>query len=588
MQKDRALRTWFNQDILRGFTYNKALIFLIWFIISTILITIPFFSVKVYLKPGDIATYTVFSPLDKEFETEFNRIATEELRKQKAEAIQNVYDVDTTSGEKALVFNPIKTNKLKAEAQASIVPFRTTVFKNQPLFFKGDTITPEHIEILKILGLYGSKFAPATILSGAVLNLLCLYLLFTYLRRYRKNVFNNDRLLLLLGLVSLFIFACARYLTITNQLFLPIIAAAMIYAIASPDIIVGFILSFYVCLFSAVITSSFSAYFLFYIFSSLLSIYFTRQITDRSDIVKAGMYTAIGSTLVFVCVFTLANQQLPGGLLPNTLIIFGNAMASVVFVLGILPYIEGGFNILTPIKLMELAAPNNPLLKRLMLEAPGTYHHSLMVANLAEAGVEAIGGNALLARVGAYYHDIGKLNRPYFFIENQTGIDNPHNQLNAKLSSLIILAHTKEGVELGLQYKLPKAILDIIQQHHGTTMAHFFYSAHLEALTKEGVDAKDFPPQEDFAYAGPKPQTREAAAVLLADACEAAIRTLEKPSPSKISATIQKIVKTKLEQNQLDECNMTFRDISQVTTAFTTLFTGIYHHRIKYPEQTKA
>lgn len=576
--------TWLKQEVTRGFTRNKALIFLSWLTISTILITIPFFSVKVYLHPGDIAEQTVFSPLDKEFETEFNRSATEELRKQKATAVQDVYDIDTSTEKKTPIFNPIKTNKLKAEAQASIVPFKTTVFKNQPLFFKGDTITPEHIEILKTLGLYGSKLDPALITAGAILNGLCLYLIFTYLRRYRRSVFENDRLLLLLELVALALLAGARYLTAANPLFLPIIASAMIYAIVCPDIIVSFILSFYVCLFSAVITSSFFAYFLYYIFSSLLTIYFTRRIVDRSDLVKAGMFTAIGSTIVFVCVFTLANQQLPGGLLINTLIIFGDAMASVVLVLGILPYIESAFNILTPIKLMELAAPNNPLIKRLMLEAPGTYHHSLMVANLAEAGVDAVGGNALLARVGAYYHDIGKLNRPYFFIENQTGIDNPHNQLNAKLSALIILAHTKEGVELGTEYHLPHAILDIVQQHHGTTLAHYFYTTHLEALRKDGVEEKDLPPPEDFAYPGPKPQTLEAATVLLADACEAAIRALEKPSPSKITTTIQKIIKSKLEQNQLDECDITFKDITRIANAFGTLFTGVYHHRIKYPE----
>jgi putative nucleotidyltransferase with HDIG domain len=231
------------------------------------------------------------------------------------------------------------------------------------------------------------------------------------------------------------------------------------------------------------------------------------------------------------------------------------------------------------LQLLELTRPEHPLLRRLQNDAPGTYHHSLMVAQLAEAGVLATRGNPLLARVGGYYHDIGKVIRPSFFIENQTSYENPHNALAPKMSALIIQAHTRDGVELGRAYKLPQQILDIIEQHHGTSVISYFYRTHLEQAKQSG----DAVAQEgDFRYPGPQPKTPEAVIVMLADSCEAAVRTLERPVPSKIAVLIAKIVKDKLESGELDESDITFKELKAIREAFIQNMTRVFHGRVKY------
>lgn len=240
-----------------------------------------------------------------------------------------------------------------------------------------------------------------------------------------------------------------------------------------------------------------------------------------------------------------------------------------------MPFFEAGFGILSTLKLIELSNPNHPLLKKILMEAPGTYHHSVMVANLAESACEAVGANGLLARVGCYYHDIGKTRRPQFFIENQMNIENPHNHLSPESSRDIIIAHAKDGAEMLKKHKLPKEIVDIAEQHHGTTLLKYFYYKAKEE--NEGIN------EADFRYPGPKPQTKEAAIISIADSVEAAVRSMSRPTLEQIKEVIQSIVQDRLQDDQLNECDITLKELEVIKKTFCETLNGIFHSRIEYP-----
>jgi len=258
-----------------------------------------------------------------------------------------------------------------------------------------------------------------------------------------------------------------------------------------------------------------------------------------------------------------------------------NGVMSAVIVTGVLPIFENTFKITTDISLLELADLNHPLLKDMVMEAPGTYHHSLVVGNLAEAACEAIGANSLLARVGSYFHDIGKIEKASYFSENQSIDGSAHDKLSPTMSSLIITNHVKNGVELAQKHKLNKKIIDIIKQHHGTGLVFYFFKRALEKIPDEVVG------EQSFRYPGPKPQTKEAACVLLADSVEAASRALDEPTPSRIKGLVRKIINNKFIDGQLDECDLTLRDLEKISEVFIHILTGIFHTRVEYPEEPK-
>jgi putative nucleotidyltransferase with HDIG domain len=259
----------------------------------------------------------------------------------------------------------------------------------------------------------------------------------------------------------------------------------------------------------------------------------------------------------------------------------GGILAGIV-VTGFSPLIEKIFGFTTDLKLLERANMDQPLLRDLMVQAPGTYHHSVIVGNMVEAAAEAIGANALLARVSAYYHDIGKIQKPQYFIENQIDMENRHDKLAPSMSSLILIGHIKDGVEMAYLNKLEAPIIDIISQHHGTSLITYFYQ---KALDLKGGDSNQVS-MEDFRYPGPKPQTREAGLVLLADGIEAASRTLVDPTPARIQGLVQKIIQNAFSDGQLDECDLTLKDLSLIAASFNKILNGIFHHRIQYPEST--
>ncbi|MEI6157543.1 MAG: HDIG domain-containing metalloprotein, partial [Atribacterota bacterium] len=258
---------------------------------------------------------------------------------------------------------------------------------------------------------------------------------------------------------------------------------------------------------------------------------------------------------------------------------FGGGIASSVAALGAISLFEGSFHLSSDFRLSELVNPTHPLLKRLMMEAPGTYSHSLMMANLAEAAAEAIGANSLLVRAGAYYHDIGKIKRPYFFIENQMG-ENIHNRLSPYLSTLVILNHVKDGLEVARDYGLPPEIQEIIRRHHGTTVIRFFYDKAL----KQG---KDEVTEQEFRYAGPYPATKEQVLIFLADSVEAAIRGMNHLTSNGIESVVNTVIQNYLKDNQLDDSPLTMKDIRKISDTFVMILSGMLHARIPYPENEK-
>ncbi|NLE65275.1 MAG: HDIG domain-containing protein [Elusimicrobia bacterium] len=240
------------------------------------------------------------------------------------------------------------------------------------------------------------------------------------------------------------------------------------------------------------------------------------------------------------------------------------------------------FEELTNFTLLELSdSLNQPLLRRLAFEAPGTYHHSLLLSNIASAAADAIGANQLLVRVGAYYHDIGKLEKPQYFTENQMMADNKHDQLEPSVSRLVILNHVKEGVEIAKKERLSPRIIDFIRQHHGTSLMHYFYQRAIESEGAEKVD------EASYRYPGPKPQTKEVAIVMLADAVEGATRAMDERSPAKIEEVVRRVINNKFIDGQFDDCNLTLREIEKIASAFTRTLSAMYHIRVKYPDASK-
>ncbi len=311
---------------------------------------------------------------------------------------------------------------------------------------------------------------------------------------------------------------------------------------------------------------------------------FSFRIRRRSQIIKAGLFAGL---VQFAIIFILESIQGRSHFFsPDYLEILvtcvGSGILFSILVIGILPIFEFIFEVVTNISLLELSDFNHPLLRRMILEAPGTYQHSLIVANLAEAASDAIGANSLLARVGAYYHDIGKILKPQYFVENQIPYRDVHRDLKPSISKLIITNHVKDGVELAKKYRLNPRIIDFIQQHHGRSLVYYFYQRAKE-LEPEKKDI-----EEEYRYPGPKPQSKEVAIVALADTLEAVSRTLEDPTPSRIEELVKEVVRRKFLEGELDESELTLKDLDKITKAFIRILTAVFHARINYPKDENS
>ncbi len=321
----------------------------------------------------------------------------------------------------------------------------------------------------------------------------------------------------------------------------------------------------------AIAGNNFNLAILFFV-SGILGSIMVQDVRRRESIIKAGIVVGLANAVMY---FFIEGGHIndPAGYM----VLFLNGVFCSIIVIGVLPVFEYLFGTMTNISLLELADFHHPLLQRLIMEAPGTYHHSLIVGNLSEAACAAVGANSLLARIGAYYHDIGKLSKPGYFSENQYLIPKNHDNLAPTMSKLVIMNHVKEGIELARHYRLNPKIQDFIRQHHGNSLVYYFYRRALESLEEDQEIT-----EEGFRYPGPKPDTKETAVVLLADSVEAATRALKEPTPANIEDTVHKIINNKFIDGQLDECDLTLKDLEKIAAVFTRLLGGIYHSRISY------
>lgn len=468
------------------------------------------------------------------------------------------------------------TNKKKEEAAASKDNV-VKILKGERIISNGEIVSEDKMLILQELNLVeaGNRFditlAVGTILAIGIITLI----IWLYLKRCNLNLLTDRNFIIILCLIITVILAAARILSPQFSLVIPVFILPMTIA-AIFDLRLAIFLNLIVSAAVMLITQENTSVLLITLIGGTTSAFFSSKASERSRLSLAGIITGLTNAGV-ILFLGLISKSGAREISLDAVTAFMNGVLSMILTIGLMPFWESAFNVITPLKLLELANPNQPLLKRLLMEAPGTYHHSLMVGNLAEVAAEAIGGNSLLARVGAYYHDIGKLSRPDFFKENQLG-ENPHDRITPNLSTLIITAHTENGDELAKKYKIPVAVRDIIKQHHGTTVLAYFYH---KALKGEKGDLVQI---DNFRYGGPRPSTKEAAVVMLADSVEAAVRSLPDKTEGKIEGLIRKIIKDKLDDGQLDQCELTLKDLDTVADSFMHVFGGFFHERTQYPD----
>ncbi len=488
-----------------------------------------------------------------------------------------------------LIFNEEATNKAIEEAMASVQPVQKTIKAGEIIVREGDRVTEEQISILEQLGIQRSKSYPLTILGAGLFVFLSFWLIIEFLRRYYRDIFENDRLMLLIGLVFIIILLITRFLTIikiSNQpdinnlmaYLAPVAAGSMLIAILL-DNRLAYFLTMIMALYVGLLAEGNQLFYAITAFvGGSVGVFQVYKLNQTSDLARSGLYIALANMVSIITLFLIGGNWSLNLAITGVLIGAINGIFSAVLMIGALPYLESAFSITSMNKLLDFSNPNHYLLRRLLLEAPGTYHHSLMVGNLAEASAESIGANPLMVRVGAYYHDIGKIKRPNYFVENQQGFDNPHEKIAPALSALIITSHVKDGVEMAREARLPQTIIDFIEQHHGTSLTKYFYNRAME----EDRDGKLG--EESFRYEGPKPKRKEVALVMLADSVEAAVRSLSDPRPEKIRNMVRLLIKDKLNDGQLELCDLTFKDLDTIGNSFCKVLEGMYHKRIEYPE----
>jgi len=478
-----------------------------------------------------------------------------------------------------LVVDRATTQTLRREAADAVEPVRVRILRGEIIVRHGEKVTDAHLRKLEALGLIGVPMRWDVVLGVALVIALLLGITGYYLMEYQPEIWRRDRLILLWGLMVVVTTLLAR-LIVSYRLPLSLVPAAvavtpiLLAVLLRPRL--GLLTAATLSLLIALIaTSDLRTAFVAFV-GSAVGVYAIRKISHRTDLIVGGLKAGAATAAAMVAMSLLERRPVYPEMVGGAAAGVASGIFVGIFSIGVLPYLENFFGLVTPIKLLELSNPGHPLLRRLQMEAPGTYHHSVIVGNLAEAAADAIGADGLLVRVGTYYHDVGKVRRPVFFVENQIGVENPHERMSPNLSALTVAAHVRDGMDLAREYGLPPPVADFIPEHHGTTLITYFYH---QAMERGGE-----PEPAAFRYEGPKPQTRETAIVMLADAAEAAVRALARPTPDRIYDVVRKIIHDRLEDGQFDECDLMFRDLEHIAQTFTRILTGIFHPRIEYPD----
>ena len=494
-----------------------------------------------------------------------------------------------------LFFNQNETALQKKAASDSVAEVLYQVKQGEMIVREGERITDSHVLKLQAMRKIGSDAKNIQVALGLLLcTLILLYVSHRFasrnIRKYELN--NRDLLFLSITFVGLFILiklaifvssaleSAFPYIESTSYYYaVPFAVGAMLVRIVLNSEVTVFF-SFLAALLVGILFGN-NLLLTFYTFvGSLTAAHWVRHCKERATLYRASFRLSIVNVLAVISIHFMVGHAFDLQLLYKAGFGLLNGFICAVIVIGTIPLVEHLFKYTTDIKLLELANMHSPVLRELMIQAPGTYHHSVVVGNLVEAAAEEIGVNPLLCRVAAYYHDIGKTRKPLYFIENIGAGENRHDKLTPSMSALILIAHQKDGVEIAREQKLGEQIIDIIRQHHGTALMKFFYDKAKNQVNEDVQQVSE----RDYRYPGPKPQTREAALIMLADAVEAASRTLTDPTPARIRGMVQKIINNIFIDGQLDECELTLKDMHIIAKSFELILGGIFHHRVDYPE----
>lgn len=448
---------------------------------------------------------------------------------------------------------------------------------------EGERITAAQYQMLKSLGMVADSQTNYERYIAILSIELILFLIFAfYLGVAHKNVLDSPKNLLTLSAIAVIALLVSWGGSKLHYYIAPVYFSAFICVLIVEKKSLALVFNAMLSIFVSIMLMSFGeAISLQVLISSLLAgsvtVILFKKFTQRATLMIAGLLSGLVVGAVYV-VFALINYEGWMDMLLYAAYGLASGLVASVLAIGTLPMWESVFRMITPMKLLEISNPNQPLLKRLLNEAPGTYHHSIMVGNMAERAAEAIGANSLAIRAGAYYHDIGKLKRPYFFVENQQGRNNPHDNIKPDLSTKIITSHLVDGVELVKKAKLPQIVVDMVSQHHGNSAVMYFYHK-----TKKAAINPDDVYLDDFRYKGKPPVSKESAILMLADSVEAAVRSIDDPSATSVREMIDKIIKSRLDDGQLSDCELTMKEIKRIGDSFMTALVGLYHERVEYP-----
>ncbi len=481
-----------------------------------------------------------------------------------------------------VIFNPIETDWRRNQARMAVVSDVGEVQKNELIVNEGERVTPAALDRLRSLDdLRAASHGPVDLVTPSLARIMLLLLFVAafaiYLRFEQPAVYRDNGLLLLCALLASATFGFAS--VVTNVFHLPEYAVPFAFAPLVLSILFDKRLALVFTLLLVVALSAVAEYRPTFVpvaaVGGIVAVYAVRRLRHRRHFYAALFTMAIAVSLAIAALGF--GQQAPVRAVARDVLagILGSA-ASAALAMLLLPFVETAFRMASDITLLELSDLNRPLMRRLMMEAPGTYHHSLLVGSLAEAAAEAIGANSLRARVCAYHHDIGKIPKPEYYTENEAGAVSRHARLTPSMSALVIKSHVTEGLEIARQEKLPPAVAAAIPEHHGTTIMAFFYAKALE----QDPTTSD----SDYRYPGPRPQSKETAIVMLADSIEGASRSLTQPTPARLRGLVNKIVDQRLHEGQLDECGLSLADVARIREAFLQVLTGIFHVRVAYPE----
>ncbi|MGU9235684.1 HD family phosphohydrolase [Clostridium perfringens] len=529
--------------------------------------------------------------LNKAYEAPIEDGNEQDLKEAKKEYTDFISLSDLSDSEKAIALNFVnvvepnffydkeKTDELIKETLKQVPP--VMIKKNQIVVSEGEPVTAHQLELLGTLGLLSDSASALYIyIALGVLVIIVMYLQYGYIHKYYPAINKEFSKIVMISILNVFPVILARLFGMMSNYIIPLACMPMLITL-----LLNYKISLVFSMLNVILIGGAVGFNPNIIILAILNVVLggtlLRKMQQRNDILYSSITVAVLSSILTFSVGTLTTNNFMEILADSTFAAAG-AILSGILTIGVLPFFESTFDIVTNAKLLELSNPNNPLLKKLLMEAPGTYHHSILVANLAELAAEQVGGNPLLARIGAYYHDVGKTKRPYFFRENQFGKKNPHDRLKPEVSSKIIISHVKDGSELAKEYNLPKTIHDFIVTHHGETLVKYFY-----LTVKNNSENSDEVKEEDFKYPGPKPMSKEQGIVMLADSTEAAVRSINEPTEEKIEKMVNNIIDDKLASGQLDNCDLTLRDISKIKKCFLKALNGIHHERIEYPDDNK-